>query len=154
MILSGHREAVAAFVAARIRDMQGPPRSDYEALGAIDQSGLLIGGWIYDDYRQLPDGTHNIWISAAGSGNWLTRGNLRVFFGYPYNQLKCSRISALIAKGNHRSRNIVERLGFVQEGKFRGWFGPGKDGIVYSMLKNECKWIGENHEQRRQTENA
>jgi RimJ/RimL family protein N-acetyltransferase len=140
MILAGDRERVCAFVNAMVRD--GTPITEkYEALGAIDKEGNLLGGFVFYDITRTPNGG-NVMLAAAGSGPWLTRLNLRTWFEYPFNQLECHRITCIIAKSNTISRKIVERLGFVMEGCIRGSRDPGKDSILYGMLRDECKWIG------------
>ena len=139
MILVGDRERVCEFVNSMIRD--GSPITDkYEALGAIDKSGKLIGGFVFYDVRKSPNGG-NVMLAAAGSGPWLTRLNLKTWFEYSFDQLGCHRVTSIIAKSNTVSRNIAERIGFVMEGCIRGSRDPGKDSILYGMLKEECKWI-------------
>jgi RimJ/RimL family protein N-acetyltransferase len=143
MILAGQRERVAAWVAGRIRDMDVPPDKDYEAIGFVGKGGDIIGGVIFTNYMELAPGQHDIRLTAAGEPGWLTRTSLRVIFGYPFSQLSCIRVSALCAKANKRSRDLVERLGFVGEGNIRHAFGVGRDGIHYGLLKDECRWIKE-----------
>lgn len=140
MILANQRELVAAWVASRIKDMGTPPQKDYEAIG-FTKDGNLIGGVIYTNYFELAPGQHDIRFTASGDPGWLTKASLRVIFGYPFQNLACIRVSALCAKANKRSRDLVERLGFVAEGNIRHAFGTGRDGIYYGMLKNECRWI-------------
>lgn len=140
MILVGHRELVRDFVCARIRDCTISDR--YEAMGALDRAGNLIGGFVFYDWRQSPGGG-DIMLAAAGSGPWVTKGNLRFWFRYPFQQLSCNRITSLVAKKNRVSREMTERLGFKREGCARGAFGPGRDGILYGMLREECKFIRE-----------
>jgi RimJ/RimL family protein N-acetyltransferase len=140
MILAGDRERVCAFVNSMVRD--GTPITEkYEALGAIDKEGKLIGGMVFYDVTRTPNGG-NVMVAAAGSGPWLTRLNLRAWFGYPFIQLGCHRITCIVAKPNTKSRNTVERLGFSIEGCIRSSRDPGKDSIIYGMLRDECKWIG------------
>ena len=143
MILAGQREQVAKWVASRIKDMQSPPDKDYEALGVIGKGGEIIGGVIYTNYFELAPGQHDIRFTAAGVPGWLTKTSLRVIFGYPFNQLNCIRVSALCAKANRRSRDLVERLGFVSEGNIRHAFGTGRDGIYYGMLRDDCRCIND-----------
>ncbi len=112
----------------------------YEALGALDTAGDMIGGFVYSEHRPCPGGG-SVAICAAGERDWLSRGNLAVFLGYPFHQLQCNRISALVAKSNARARGVIERLGFKAEGKIRGAFGPGKDGIYYGLIREECRWL-------------
>jgi RimJ/RimL family protein N-acetyltransferase len=137
-MIGGDRHAVCDFVNAAIRD--GADITErYEALGAVDATGRIIGGFIFYDWERA---NGNIYIAAAGSGAWVTPGNLRVWFSYPFNQLKCNRITSMVAKSNKVSREMTERLGFKREGCIRAARGPGKDSIVYGMLRNECRWIG------------
>lgn len=140
MILAGDRALVCAFVNAAIRDDEDIVEK-YEALGAVDDRGKLIGGFVYYNYEKKPDGG-NVWIACAGHGPWLTRQNLRVWFEYPFVQLGCHRCTSLIAKSNRKSRDLVERLGAKREGCIRGARGPGKDSIIYGLLREEAeRWI-------------
>jgi RimJ/RimL family protein N-acetyltransferase len=143
VILTGQRDLVAAWVASKIKDMREPPRKDFEAVG-VDRDGRLIGGVIYSRYFELTDGQHDISMTAAGEPGWLTKATIRVLFEYPFNQLHCIRVSAVCAKSNRRSRDLVERLGFKEEGNIRHGFGLGRDGILYGMLKRDCRWIKDN----------
>ena len=140
MLLFGHREAVANYVLSRIRD-QEPFLTGYEAIGALDSQGELIGGFVYSEHRLCPGGG-SVGICAAGERDWLSRANLSVFLGsYPFGQLGCHRINAMIAKSNKRARGVIERLGFKNEGTIRGAFAPNKDGIFYGLLQSESRWI-------------
>ena len=138
LILVGERERVRDFVCSRIRDCAVTDR--YEALGAVDQDGTIIGGFVFYDWRRAPGGG-DIMLAAAGSGPWVTRGNLRAWFSYPFVQLGCNRMSSVVAKSNRLSRDMTERLGFRREGCVRGSFGPGRDGILYGLLAQECNFI-------------
>lgn len=113
---------------------------EYEAIGVL-RGPELIGGVVYTGYSELPDGTHDIMMSAAGDIGWLTRSTLKAFFGYPFTQLNCSRITTIAARGNRKARDLNERLGFVHEGTIRGAFGRGRDGILYGLLREDCKFI-------------
>lgn len=140
LILVGQRERVAAYVASKIKH-QEPFVTGYEAIGAIDTAGNLIGGFVYSEHRPFPGGG-SVAICAAGERDWLSRGNLKVFLGsYPFGQLGCHRIQAMVAKANRRARSVIERLGFVSEGLIRHGLGPQKDAILYSLLRHECRWI-------------
>jgi RimJ/RimL family protein N-acetyltransferase len=139
LILVGERERVRDFVCARIADCAVSER--YEALGAVDRDGVLIGGFVFYDWRWAPGGG-DIMLAAAGGGPWVTKGNLRAWFSYPFVQLGCNRITSVVSKKNRVSREMTERLGFKREGCVRGAFGPGKDGVLYGLLAQECKFTG------------
>jgi RimJ/RimL family protein N-acetyltransferase len=141
MILAGQKQLVAAWVASRIKDMRVPPEKDYEAIGVIGKGGELIGGVIYTEYREIAPGQHDIRMHCAGEPGWLTRQTLKLFFSYPFIQLNCIRVTSTVAKGNKRARTLNERLGFEIEGCIRDGYGLGRDGIIYGLRRQDCRWI-------------
>lgn len=141
MILTGQKERVRDWICSQVRDIYAKPESLYEAIGVISKNGDIIGGVLYHNFHELAPGQHDIMMSAAGHSGWLTKGNLRVFFQYPFQALSCVRITTIAAKSNKRARDLNERLGFKIEGVLRDGRGIGRDSIAYSMLKRECKWI-------------
>lgn len=55
---------------------------------------------------------------------------------YPFNQLNRDRVTALIRANNHKSLNMIKKLGFTHEGTVR----EAHDGIdieIYGLLKRE-----------------
>jgi len=140
VIDAGERVRVAAWVASRIRDMGTPPLRDYEAIGVV-RDGQLIGGVIYTEYREIAPGCHDMRMHCAGDPGWLTRATLRAFFGYPFHQLGCIRVTATVARANRRALDMNRRLGFVIEGCIRDGYGPGRDGLLLGMLRRDCRWI-------------
>lgn len=141
MILTGHRDAVAAWVAARIKDLYTPPTRDFEAIG-VTRDGKLIGGVVYSNYHEIAPGQHDIMLTSAGDPGWLTRGAIKVLIGYPFDQLACIRLTSIISKANKPARVLNERLGFKLEGKIRHGRGIGKDCLVYGLLRQDAeRWI-------------
>jgi RimJ/RimL family protein N-acetyltransferase len=142
VILAGQRERVRDYICSRIRDIYARPEQDYEAIGVVGRGGELIGGVMYTNYHEIAPGEHDVWLTAAGEPGWLTRGNIRVLIGYPFIQLKCIRLTSVIAKANSEARSLNERLGFQLEGKIRNGRGTGKHCLVYGLLKADAeKWI-------------
>src|SRR5690349_3238467 len=115
-------------------------RTDVLTFGAcaaigVALDGTLIAGLVYREYTG-----RDIQLSiAADSPKWCTKRTLRYLLGYPFLQLKCARVTAIVAKKNKRSRTLVERLGFKLEGTIRRAF-PKDHGLIYGMLREECKW--------------
>lgn len=141
MILTGHRDAVAAWVASRIKDLYTPPTRDFEAIG-VTRDGKLVGGVVYSNYHEIAPGQHDIMLTSAGDPGWLTRGAIKVLIGYPFDQLACIRLTSIISKANRPARAMNERLGFKLEGKIRHGRGIGKDCLVYGLLRQDAeRWI-------------
>lgn len=107
------------------------------ALGSV-RGDDLIGGVVYDNHR---DG----WIEmhCAGEPGWLTRQKLRVFFAYPFEQLKCRGVLAIVRRRNKAARRLIEGLGWKRPYCVPEGF-EDDDMILYTMLRRECRWLGGN----------
>jgi RimJ/RimL family protein N-acetyltransferase len=122
--------------------MGAPPQVDYEAIGVV-RDGVMIGGVIYTEWREVRPGSdeHDIRMHCVGEPGWLTKTTLRAIFSYPFLQLRCIRVTGIVTKSNRRARDMNERLGFKLEGKIEDGFGTGRDGIIYGMRRQDCRWI-------------
>ena len=47
----------------------------------------------------------------------------------------------VVKSDNLASLEMMPRLGAVEEGRIRHTFGEHVDGIVFGMLKEECRWL-------------
>lgn len=131
-LLIGADEKIAEYVSRKT----GTTFKDYTAIGVVRRN-VLVGGVVYHMFRE-----GNCEVSIAfDSPQWALPGTLRGLFDYPFNQLNCHRMTALIAKKNKRSRKLTEGLGFKLEGVLRRGIG-GRDAMIYGMLKDECRWLG------------
>ena len=131
------REAVGLWMISKIRDLTDLP-GGYMAIGVV-RDGKIIGGCLYTDYHPCEDGG-NIQIWTAGEGNWLSRRVIRVMFAYPFEDLGCHKINAIIAKPNKKSRRLCEGLGFKLEGVSRKGINAKTDACIYGLLKTEFKY--------------
>lgn len=86
--------------------------------------------------------THNCEMSIATNGGktWATRRFLKACYQYAFDQMKLARISVVIEEDNEPSLNLCRKLGHVEEGRLKSWFGA-KDGVLMRMTKTECKWL-------------
>lgn len=107
------------------------------AIGIL-KDGVLIAGVAYNLYN----GKNVFMTIATDSGkNWATRKTLNAIFAYPFFQLGCSRVSALVRKSNKKSKRLCSRLGYVNEGCLRSFSDDEENMLVFGMLKKECRWI-------------
>lgn len=113
---------------------------DYAALGVV-RHGTLVGGVVYHNFMQLPHGNMIEASFAFDDPRWARRDTLRTLFAYPFMQLQCVRMTVICAKGNSRSRSVVQKLGFRQEGSHPRAFDGKQIAISYGMLRDDCKWI-------------
>ncbi len=141
-LVFGADAVVAEFVRRRL-----PLASSFEpctAIGVI-RDDTLIGGVVYHEY--IPQ-LKSLQVSFAfDTPRWATKEVLRAVCEYPFLQLGCVRVSALVAKKNKRSRQMVEHIGFKLEGVARKGFGTD-DACIYGLLRPECRFLEENNGQK------
>lgn len=108
---------------------------ELRAIGVFDGE-KIIAGVVYFNYRHP-----NIEMAVASiDRRWANRRTLKAFFSYPFIQLGCNRVTALVDSDNKKVRAFDERLGFVHEGTLRQGHPTG-DAEIYGMLKTECRWL-------------
>ena len=132
-LLYGHDKLVCSWVGTQLGVSEW--LGDAVGIGVI-RGTEFIAGVVYFAYR---------WpviemACAAVNSRWLTRPILYELFRYPFEDLQCRRICALVDIDNLRARKFDEKLGFVQEAVLKEAH-PGGDVILYRMLKSECRWL-------------
>lgn len=136
-LVTTDRARVGKWAADKIRPFE--PKVSFEgdyALG-LEDGGELVAAAVFTNWSPPSITGH---IASDGSKKWLTKGFLRAMFDYPFNQLKCKRITAPIAEQNIDAQRFVEKLGFRLEGRLRKAMLDGTDRLIYGMLREECKY--------------
>lgn len=77
---------------------------------------------------------------GAESPRWCTRKNLRDIFNFFFNDIGLTRLTTLAQCKNTRANRLNLGLGFQREGLLRQAI-EGQDAYIYSMLKDECRWL-------------
>lgn len=73
--------------------------------------------------------------------SWASRRVLRAILSVPFAQWGLGRVSFLVAADNVASLKMMRQLGAVVEGRLRHHFAEDVDGIVFGLLKTECRWL-------------
>lgn len=103
----------------------------------------LVAAWVFHDYRG-----HMIDITLASiSKRWCTRQSLRAIFNYAFNVADVMRFQAVCHRRNKKMRKLFRGLGFTEEGVLRKGFDGQRDAVLYSMLRDECKWVELNEQE-------
>jgi RimJ/RimL family protein N-acetyltransferase len=135
-------EAVAAWVAARIRQIDGA--ADFgpcSGIGVEAADGRALGGVVFHNYQPRFASIEASFASA--SPRWLTRNLIRQIMAYPFDQLGCQRLTAITPKKARAARAFLDAFGFKREGVVRRGFG-NDDAIVSGLLKREweqSRWV-------------
>jgi len=135
----GLDQAVCAWVAARVPYLTGFGPS--VAVG-VARGSVIVAGIVWHAYSPTQPGGNIEVTMAADSAMWLRPRILTELLNYPFKQLGCHRITAVVARKNKRSRRFVEHFGFKLEGVVRQGFGQ-EDAMIYGMLRSECRWLKE-----------
>lgn len=142
-IIANQDEMVARWVAGRmpIFEFGSTP---YTAIGLANRSGALIAGVVYQNYTKTDIHMH---AAALPGRRWLSRAFLGECFRYPFEQLRCVRVTGLVPGRNAEAQRFDEHLGFIREGRVRRILPDGDDLLIYGMLREECRWlkVGLNH---------
>lgn len=89
------------------------------------------------------------WVRASAQGNGYATEIANALTQYAFQALQANRVMIMHAKGNDRSRNVIEKLGFEREGIYRNDMvlnGELTDHYIYARLnaKNlpplDIKW--------------
>lgn len=114
---------------------EADPRLTVGAVGWTRDDEITCGAF-YETYTRRSI-TATI---AVAPGAVMPKEFLRAIFHYPFVQLGCEKIVALIAENNWKSQNLVEKMGFVREAVVADYYPEG-DLFIYSMMKSQCRFL-------------
>ena len=102
----------------------------------LRRDGEIVAGALYEDFNGV-----NMMVTLAGEGKyWLNRDFLWFMGWYPFEQVGCKRLTALIAATNAQSIKFSEKIGFVLEATLKEAHPTG-DLLVYRLMKEDCRWL-------------
>lgn len=122
MIVTG--DGVAQFVSERIGAGLCPP---YTTMGLV-RGNELVSGVVFNQFEGF-----DVHVTIAGS-HW-TRRFIKAVGNYVYRQLGCLRMT--VTTEQDQVAQYAIRLGGEVEGLLRNHFGPGRDGIVIGILRED-----------------
>jgi hypothetical protein len=145
-VLTNDFPAIAAFV----RQMTGAAiPTDASGIGWT-RDGEIVCAAMYDHYT----GRSITASIAKAPGAVMPPGFIRIIFDYPFKQLGCAKILAYIEDVNWKSKELVEKMGFVLEATVTDVF-PSGSMMIYTMLADQCRWLenedGQEHQDPRST---
>jgi RimJ/RimL family protein N-acetyltransferase len=73
----------------------------------------------------------------------ITKACAKAVCRYPFITLKVPRMTATISATNENSMLLAERHGWVKEGVKRKAGPNGDDIVIWGLLRDECKFLGE-----------
>ena len=92
-------------------------------------------------YSRFSERNCELTIATDKTKRWATKENLRSIFTPPFEQWKLRRVTFIVKSDNKASLKMMRPLGAVREGIIRQAFTNKVDGIIFGMLREECRWI-------------
>lgn len=115
-------------------------RRDAYAIG-LERSGDLCAVVVYDNFSDCDVNMH---IASDGTRRWMSKGLLVAAFAYPFVQLGMRRVTGLVPAKNEQAMEFDQALGFKREGYCKHAL-PDDDIVVFGLLREECRFIPEEH---------
>jgi len=134
-VISFDPEVVAKWVCKTNGATYAP--GQFSCIGRLNEAGNVLGGVLYEAFT--PGGS--VTMHVAGTPNWLTRKFLWYIFDYPFNQLKVNKLLGFTPSDNLAAHRFHRHIGFQQEARITGAGRHGSDLIIYSMTRDQCRWL-------------
>lgn len=109
-----------------------------KCISSLSDDGEILGVVLYD---RITDTDCMIHVASDGSRRWVSREMLFWTFWVPFEQYGLARITGVVREDNEDALRFDRSLGFVEEGRIRQVFPGGYDGILFGMLKSECRFL-------------
>lgn len=112
----------------------------------IPGKGSVIGLWedgvgpIAGCYYESCNGASVIGHLGGIGRKWMNREYLWFCFHYPFEILKVNKIIGIVTSDNLAARKLDEHMGFVLEATLKD-AAPKGDLLIYTMTKDQCKWL-------------
>lgn len=97
---------------------------------------VLVAGVLYEDFNGA-----NLLMHVAAEGKyWLDRRYLWFCFWYPFEQLRCKRVTGVVPATNEQAIIFDQHLGFKLEAVLKDAHPTGDLNILV-MRKEDCRWL-------------
>lgn len=109
----------------------------------IWEDNVYVGGLGYHWINRNNNCTEiGYWLIRTAQGRGIMTAACRALIDHAFNVWSLNKVEIRAATGNHRSRAVAQRLGFIEEGTLRQVNKIGAtyhDLIVYGMLAKEWR---------------
>jgi RimJ/RimL family protein N-acetyltransferase len=107
----------------------------------VAHRGKIVAAAVFNNYR--PPNIEVTFVTT--SPRWASPGAVRAILRYPFIQLGCKRVTAVIEATNQPARAFLCRLGFKLEGTHPDVFQSGAAETYGLLLKDAARWVAEEH---------
>jgi hypothetical protein len=110
-------------------------------------AGLVDGGvsWVAV-YSHFSSRNCQIALATDGGKRWASRTTFRAILRIPFVNWGLERVTFIVGAKNDASLRMMRKqgrfsIGAKEEGCMREMIDGTEDGIVFGLLKRECRWI-------------
>ena len=128
----------------RIRRYQREIRDDHAYPFFIfrEEDDVLLGGCTLSAVQRgvQQSCTLGYWAGELFAGRGYVTAAVRALIPYVFEELKLHRLQAACLPENERSRAVLRKCGFTEEGIARGFLrinGAWRDHVVYAILRDD-----------------
>jgi len=131
VIVTSNQDVLASWLCKRIGLTPSP---NIKCIGQV-QDDELVGVVGFDGYNKA-----RVIMHVAGEGNWCSRSLLFATFDYPFRQLGCNVVLALVPSGNANALHFNRRIGFDTIVTLQGAHPDGAL-ILMTMRRDQCRFL-------------
>ncbi len=147
-VIVGCDQFVGPWLAERLDTTWQPGRGHTIGLYDTADNRLIAGAW-FESWNGA-----SILCHLAGDGKkWLNREFLWFICHYPFEQLGVRKVISPVESTNLASRKFVEHFGLTLEATLKD-AAPKGDLLLYSLTKEQCKWLHLRDKYRGKTEGS
>lgn len=107
----------------------------------VAHKGQIIAAAVFNNFRHP-----NIEVTfVTSSPRWASKGAVCAILRYPFIQLGCKRVTAIIGATNQPARAFLCRLGFKLEGIHPDVFASGAAETYGLLRKDAGRWVAEEY---------
>lgn len=135
MLIFNCDEALAAWAGQRLGMEIAKPNTSI----GVAHRNKIVAVAVFNNFRGP-----NIEITfVTTSPRWASPGAVKAILAYPFLQLGCKRVTAIIEATNQPARAFLCRLGFKLEGVHPDVFPSGAAETYGLLRKDASRWVAE-----------
>jgi RimJ/RimL family protein N-acetyltransferase len=135
MLIFHADDALARWAGDRLGMEIGKPNT---AIG-VARSGKIVAAAVFNNFRPP-----NIEVTfVTSSPRWASKLAIAAILKYPFKQLGCKRVTAIIEATNQPARAFLCRLGFKLEGIHPDVFVSGSAETYGLLARDAARWVAE-----------
>ena len=132
-IITKPRHALVSWICHEVSYV---PSRNMTAIGVWDDKKEELAGVV--GYDGMNGASCEMFV--AGHGRWLSKDLLKAAFTYPFEQMGLNVVVVKVSSANKEAQIFDEHVGFEEQCRLPGAYDDG-DMIIYTMLKDECRWL-------------